>query len=46
MQAAYFTRKSESFNRRFFNNLSLCSATGLLLFSRQGVSSFQGKAIV
>ena len=45
MQAAYFTRKSESFNRRFFNNLSLCSAR-LLLLSRQGGSFFHGKAIV
>ena len=35
IQAMYFTCKSESFNRRFFNNLSLFS-TRLLLFSRQG----------
>ena len=35
IQAMYFTCKSESFNRHFFINLSLCS-TRLLLFSRQG----------
>ena len=42
IQAVYFTRISGSLNRCFFHSLSPCSAR-LLLFSRQGGSSFHGK---
>ena len=45
IQAVYFTRISGSLNRCFFNSLSPCSAR-LLLFSRQGGSSFHGNTIV